>query len=543
MKINKILKVSILSLYNLIFIWTFFLILVMQSIFNVFTSKQFSMENYEYFIIGGFIIASIYLINLKWGNAIEAFLRNHEQVLLTVILLSLLIWQLYSCYGGYFQSGWDVRTIRTATKALIEHDYGAIDSSYFSWHTNNLFILWVYKIIGIYSIRLGFDNWEFAIVAFHCVLDVLCMLLVYLVTRMATRNIKIAWFSLIISILLVGISPWFIVAYSDATGFIFPTLILFIYLMIKRTQNAKLKGFLYLELGILSTAGFYLKPQIFIMFIAIICAEFLEWVKNLTKPNVLLTTARMALISVGAVSVIVFYNLIIIPGVHIQVNPDTTKGWQHYFFMGLNANTDGVYDSDDVAFTFSFATNEERNKADIDAAFNRIKALGPASLFRHICRKQLVNYGDGTFAWNVEGWGDGTNSFDIYPEWAYNRMSGIIRSFINPDGEHNDFFDSSKQLIWVMIVFFQLYIWISFRGIYKDDENTLMTMLISIIGLNIYVLVFEARARYLFCYAPIYVILATYGVRNFYYVLSILFGKDKKRCSNSEVKQNAKRIS
>ncbi len=36
-------------------------------------------------------------------------------------------------------------------------------------------------------------------------------------------------------------------------------------------------------------------------------------------------------------------------------------------------------------------------------------------------------------------------------------------------------------------------------------------MLLSVIGLTLFELLFEARARYLFTYVPIYIILALYG--------------------------------
>lgn len=37
-------------------------------------------------------------------------------------------------------------------------------------------------------------------------------------------------------------------------------------------------------------------------------------------------------------------------------------------------------------------------------------------------------------------------------------------------------------------------------------------MMLSIIGLTIFELLFEARARYLFTYAPVYIILGTLGL-------------------------------
>ncbi len=38
-------------------------------------------------------------------------------------------------------------------------------------------------------------------------------------------------------------------------------------------------------------------------------------------------------------------------------------------------------------------------------------------------------------------------------------------------------------------------------------------MLLSVVGLTLFELLFEARARYLFTYVPIYILLALYGLQ------------------------------
>ena len=116
----------------------------------------------------------------------------------------------------------------------------------------------------------------------------------------------------------------------------------------------------------------------------------------------------------------------ILPALHFQRDADKAFGWQHYLMMGLNNSTDGAWSEDDYYFTQTFSTNNERNEANIQEAKRRIKEMGIGGLLQHLCRKQLVNYGDGTFAWNVEG-----KSFSGDPEWAQNRISDFIRSHIN----------------------------------------------------------------------------------------------------------------
>ena len=108
------------------------------------------------------------------------------------------------------------------------------------------------------------------------------------------------------------------------------------------------------------------------------------------------------------------------------------------------------------------------------------------------------------------------------PEWANTELSDAVRSYIKPNGENYGKFLSSKQMIWVILIFFTLFTPFScYIKIFHEHEkskqyDTILVMIISIIGLSVFELIFEARARYLFCYAPYYVILGSCGIRNFY---------------------------
>ena len=68
-------------------------------------------------------------------------------------------------------------------------------------------------------------------------------------------------------------------------------------------------------------------------------------------------------------------------------------------------------------------------------------------------------------------------------------------------------------------------LWLVFVPFFKrddlpnKDDYTIEVMTLSIIGLSLFELLFEARARYLFCYAPLYVMLAGWGIRNMYLLL------------------------
>lgn len=507
---NRVLRTLLYVLYELIFIGTVFLMLGYQTVARVNTSKDFPIENAGFLIIGLIIIVLLFFINDKLGNKIDQFLKKYSRILLPVTLGFLLFWQLYTSYGGYFYSGWDAGGIRKTVIAELNGNYQDIDIVYYSCYPNNLLIIWLFMILTRFALTCGLQHPEFAPVIFQCFLDVLTMFLIYRITFDLSKSRRLTWLTYLTAYLFIGISPWFIVAYSDATGIVFPVLLIRLYQLSMKFDKRWFKNICFLLLGFIAILAYHIKPQTIIVLIAITLIELVSLFKKWFFREIIRALPSVVACAAGMAIAFTVNQVYIVPSLHMDLNPESTVSWPHFIMMGLNNNTDGVYASEDISFSQSFTTNDERNAADLQEAENRLKAYGTKGIIRHLCRKQLVNYGDGTFAWNVEG-----NSFDGDPEWAQNGISNWIRSYIEPDGAHYVRFISSKQLFWVVIVFFQLFvIFYRPRTIYDNNDKMMMIMITSVIGLTIFELLFEARARYLFCFAPVYVILSCAGLKN-----------------------------
>ena len=507
---NKSLRRFLSIIFPLMILWTLFLVLALHGVWTLRGSKEFPLPNIVYLLIGGLLLTAVFCLNAKAGKKTEEFLGKRARVILPVSLILLLIWQLYACYGGFFLSGWDTSVIHQAVNAERLGDYSQIDHGYFSWFPNNMLLVWTFKVVAKVAGKVGFDNWEYALVVFQCVIDVLTIWLVYRVSYDLTKSHRISFLIYFTAYLSVGISPWFIVAYSDATGFLLPMLIIRLHQLIHRAGTKKSAYVWSGLLGLVSIAGYYLKPQLFICFIAIALTEIWCLLGTRTKQCLLEFAKKASLCMAGVLLFVVFYHKVVIPTLHFETNPNTTTGWQHYLMMGLNTETNGVYSLDDVLFTRSFPSNEERNRADLQEAKRRIKEMSVGGLIRHFSQKQIVNYGDGTFGWDNEG-----SFFAEEPEWADNALSPVIRSLIKPDGSGYNFFLSYKQIIWITMLFLMLFVFIyPEKEPFRNGNSALMVMTMSILGLTLFELLFEARARYLFCYAPVYAVLSGWGARN-----------------------------
>lgn len=463
----------------------------------------------------------LYLLNRHMGTRIERFLERYSRYLLVCTLLILLSVQIYCCYGGYFISGWDAGSISETVFQEFSGEYDQIWKHYYSLYPNNIFIVWLYLNTVRVANWFGLQELEFSLVILQCVLDVITIWLVWLITYDTSRSYRITWLAYGTAYLFVGISPWFIVAYSDATGIVFPVLILRLYQIASRQKNRIVGVLDWGLIGVTAIIGYCIKPQIIISLIAVTIMELLNVIGSEYIKRGARLVARILACTAGILLALVIYHNCIIPSLHIDFQTGYEVGWQHFFMMGLNEQTDGVFAQEDSEYVFTIESSSERNTVELTEAKRRLNEMGIIRMIRHLNRKQLVNYGDGTFAWAVEG-----HSFEGDPEWAQNKSSNVVRSLIKPDGENYQLFLSSKQLLWVMILVFQLGVaWKGIKCRRISDNPYIGVMVLAVLGVTAFELLFEARARYLFCYSPIFVILSAVGcafvVRDVSYIHTI----------------------
>ena len=519
-------KKTILLASSIGFIATLIILVIFRENMDVFAANTFTIPNAALLVFGLCILIPLFLINRKHGEAIERFLSKNTLIMLLISLALLLGFRLLVSTEGYFTPGWDAGTVLNTTISLIRGT-DITNPEYYSRFPNNLLIIWLYSFIGKAAVLIGIDAIGCVLLAFQSVICIISILLVFIITRDMSGSIKTAWFAYSLAYLFVGLSPWFMIAYSDATGIIFPLLIIRIWQISKKCQRQIVKLLLRVLLGILSMTSFYIKPQLFIAFIAVIIIDLVGLLKKETpvqsislQREIVSVTADLASVLAGIALFLAIYNYLIVPSIPIKIDPEMRAGVNHYIMMGLNDSTDGVYSDPDYVYSYSFVTNAERDAADMDLALQRIKDYGAIGLLRHLADKQVVNYGDGTFGWLIEG--------GFFDTWSSRTVSGIgrfIKYTINGSGIKYQIFKNTSQMIWLTIML--MIVFMPFSNVFKKtktpsdtfDMDMLLVLVLSVIGLTVFELLFEARARYLFCYAPVYVIMASIGFRNLCHVL------------------------
>ena len=112
----------------------------------------------------------------------------------------------------------------------------------------------------------------------------------------------------------------------------------------------------------------------------------------------------------------------------IVLDSNQRLGMSHFLMMGNNEEGGGLYVGDDVAYSRSFATPQERKKANIQRTFERMKDMGIAGYLRFLAKKMLTVYNDGTYAWGGEG-----NFFMVVFPQPDNHIAVFLRNIYYAD--------------------------------------------------------------------------------------------------------------
>lgn len=135
--------------------------------------------------------------------------------------------------------------------------------------------------------------------------------------------------------------------------------------------------------------------------------------------------------------------------------------------------------------------------------------MGVAKL---LVRKTLTNYYDGTFCWSGEG-----KFFAEVRQETGTRFCKFVRGLYytrdySQEGKYYVVWSNFQQMIWMTLLFISVFSLCRLEKTTHSDVKDIL--MLGIIGLTVFELVFEARARYLFTYIPIYIILGMYGIEH-----------------------------
>ena len=444
--------------------------------------KTFSLPNIISLIISIPIATIIYWLFKK------IFITNKAFYITIIITFSILfVLQIIMLCHTYFYSGWDMHNLDVLTNTVAKTGsiMNAENSGYLSMYPNNVLLVAILSLIK--SVPLLGEHHIFLLSINALLVNLACLLTCLSIKKLLSN--RAALLAILILAPLLIFSPWIIIPYSDTFTILLPILIFYIYL-----KNNK-RWWDYFLISLCGTVGFFIKPTVIIVVIAIIFTKLFtkKWSK---KP--LFCKSEIKHIVISSIGIAVAFLCRTTATSYIdfhQNNSMTPVSFIHYLAMGQNDENCGIYLAQDVE-------DAKYGKVfELKKFFRRISSRTPIETINFFTRKLLVNYNDGTFAWSAEG----SFYYDVPARKCH--ISDSLTNYFYESKSYYPIFVQINQTIWIFTLFGCIFI------VRRTQSKEILVLEISLISLFIFVMLFEARARYLFSYIPFFVVAASLGYR------------------------------
>lgn len=402
--------------------------------------------------------------------------------------------QLFITQRIYFLSGWDFGAVFSSAQNVAFYGTKGVEVRYFSMYPNNLFI----ACALVYLLRLGavlISGAPYAFVlAITNLLVNLSVFLTVLCVYKLTKCRAAAVLSMLTGAVLIALSPWIVLPYTDSLTMVFPAAALFFYCFLK---SSRLKAFF---VTLFCVVGGFLKPTVFLVIFSFAAVAGVRTLKNNLPRKARLKRSASFFLSVG-LSVLCALGLraALLSTNQTVLDEKIRMPFSHFLMMGLNRAKNGVYYEDDVLYSLSFPDVKTRLSANLQVAGTRLREKG---LFLLFVKKQLCNYNDGTFSWGLEG----NFYLDVPPE--KDAAATFLRSVYYNGAKNYPVFVAVQQTLWLFVLLCAAFSAFSL----KTRSDASRVAMLAILLISAFLLLFECRARYLYLFSPLFFLLAGIGL-------------------------------
>ena len=424
--------------------------------------------------------------------AVKLFGCLNKKTLKSISIISLLIiicFQVFFWINFKVNPSWDFGVIFFQAEKFSQGQVMFGEYFYNNYPNNIGITLALGYIFKIFSFLGGTDYLNFAILINIIIIDI-TVVLIYLFKNKMYGEIV----STTISMLMILITPLYTyttIVYTDTLSMIFPLIIFYIY-YIFIDNNSKGNNLAALAIGIIISLGVIIKTNVVLGLIALIIYIIF------TKRNI---KEILKIVITIVISFILTFNIYkIIAQRHIPI-PLSEAGfpYTHWVMMGLDGN--GSYNPNDVDFTQNIEGKENKKKANIQEIKTRLSKYGVSGYLQFLNGKLKYTWSDGTL---------------FAPEKL--RRSPIennrYQNYII--GEDRDIYLYVSQSSYIVVLGLIL---LGAISLFKKEININYLFNIAIVGVVLFLILWETRSRYIVCFLPILILSASNGLN---YILSIL---------------------
>lgn len=513
----KNLRRAVTALYVLMTAAVLWVVLTAHDTMTYIGRKNFLFQQNTILLIGSAALLALSMPALRPDRQrIERFSGAAAKLLCWGALF---VFQAFVSFHAYFLTTWDAGIVLSNAYYIGSGYAQYVDNAYYSVYPNNILITEIYaamiRLFRMFAGDAGLDRCAYIIIVFQCALNTCTGAMLTGVARDMTGSRRFARLVGLVYIVFIGISPWVMIPYSDSMGLIVPVSLLYLNQL---RRKARREWPVFAAMGAVAACGFLIKPQTMIALIAILIIEAMRVLseKNWGNARNIAAALAIVLLGLGPVRGAIFSHS------SIKIEPGHSVGMAHYLMMGLNEETGGLYSREDTRFS-SESDPEGRLQRQLETAKQRFVEMWPDRLLDHIRLKTVIDYADATFAWGEDG-----VFFANQLEDKDALFSPFFKSILYSGRPRFRIFATWLQCLWLGLLAGSMLGVVFAHGAMRENPiqlDGLLTLLLTLIGLMLFELLFEARARFLYTHAPLYLLAGVCGWR---YLCAAVYSKIRR---------------
>lgn len=538
MKLKNFSAAALASLLLILFLPVFYHVIMYGNNMN------YNPDHKIYALYGNKVLLAFALVGVLFFLVIIYFMRKIPTNKYTIggfvgfaLIISVAFYfvnvEISKCIAFY--GGWDCGMVANSARWFYEDGELGYDDYYYIF-SNNVPITWLlYKLYGFAVEFVAYPyNPEFVWIQFQCLLHAVTVFLSAITVLIITQDVSVATLTLGVNTIFLGLSPWKIIPYTDATPIVFPVIALFCYAVFKRMKLGW-KYFAWFGAIFVGVLGGIMKATCYVTLIAIMIVEIVWILINQDKMRIKVRDLmlRGCVLICGFLLATACKNRMY-ESLNYEYNENFNIGWLGFLYDGLNEESTGACSVDGYNMVRELAgeSRETKDLKMLQAVKDRINEKGFSGLVDFWLRKQVMTYNDGTFSWYQEG---------FFNAWDYENITDSdwkvpLREFYWEDGEDYLNFITLSHGIWlfvlvgVLIEAVMLLIQAIINLCRNIDERAVeiqfrAVWILIFVGIFLFVMLFEGRARYLYTSIPIFSTMAVVGYWEFFERLQIFSHK------------------
>ena len=451
------------------------------------------LPNGVYYAAALLLLAGV-LTCLKRRKRSDLSPRQFYLILLSIAALVII---LHVCIARWIPIGLgrDFGKVRNMAMHLADGGTFADNGIYFVTNPNNVSITilfsWILKII---------HSWRAVIFA-----GMLCVNLSAVLTGMTIRN----WtgssgagiFACVLAEVLAGLTWRCFIPYTDNYGMIFVSLMLWEYsLPVRKEWKAPL-------IVLTALIGSWIKITVLIALLGIVIHAVLLLIGNRSKADSKMEGRKFAL-SLGLCLAVIAAGFMTGKAIEhryaFATDEKHTMGWQYYFMMGQDESGIGTVAGQEYRLikeevNEKYDGKKERMDAFLNVGLDFVRRKGVRGNLIFALKKLNLAYSDGQF-----------HNMQTYEEDVSD--DSILYELYFREGKYSFVIAEIMQLIWSLVL---VMIGLSVVQIGGSENANSRLLKIILIGVTLYVLLFEVRSKYLYMYVPLYILLAVNSAASF----------------------------